>query len=102
MVDGRGRTYLQGDVGLGPDLGRGQFHVGVLAYEVHSDELLAPGPSEARGTAARGLLLHHDALRPVLTLILVAGTGLEQNHGWGMLTEEPTGEGAGERGDNRS
>lgn len=69
-------TYLQGDVGLGPDLGGGQFHIGVLAHEIHSDELLTPGPSKAWRTAASGLLLYHDALRPVLALILVAGAGL--------------------------
>lgn len=74
--EGKNRTYLQGDVSLGPDLGGGQFHIGVLAHEIHSDELFTPGSSKAWGTAASGLLLYHDALRPVLALILVTGAGL--------------------------
>lgn len=88
-----GGAHLQGDVGLGPDLGGGQFHVGVLAHEVDGDELLAARAGEARGAAAGGLLLHHDALRPILALVLVAGAGLQQDHGRGVLAEEPAGGG---------
>lgn len=86
-------AYLQGDVGLGPGLGGGQFYIGVLAHKVDSDELLTPRASEAGGAAAGGLLLYHDALGPVLALVLVAGAGLQQDHGWGVLAEEPTGRG---------
>lgn len=95
-------AYLQGDVGLGPDLGGGQFHIGVLAHEVDGDELLAPGAGEAWWAAAGGLLLHHDALGSILALVLVTGAGLQQDHGWGVLTEEPAarGEGGG-GGDNQ-
>lgn len=88
---GWGGAHLQGDVGLGPDLGGGQFHIGVLAHKVDGDELLAPRAHEAWGAAAGGLLLHHDALGPVLALVLVTGAGLQQDHGWGVLTEESAG-----------
>lgn len=86
-----GEAHLQGDVGLRPDLGGGQFHVGVFAHKVDGDELLAPRAGEARGAATGRLLLYHDALGPILALVLVTGTGLKQDHGWGLLTEEPAG-----------
>lgn len=98
---GGAAAHLQGDVGLGPDLGGGQFHVGVLAHEVDGDKLLTPGAGEARGAAAGGLLLHHDALGPVLALVLIAGAGLEQDHGRGVLAEEPAEGRGGERGAGR-
>lgn len=97
LSTGWGGAHLQGDVCLGPDLGRGQFHVGVLAHKVDGDELLAPWAGEAWWAAAGGLLLHHDALGPILALILVAGAGLQQDHRWGVLTEEPA-EGRGVAG----
>lgn len=73
---------------------------------VMSSHLGPNGP----GAAAGGLLLYHNALGPILALVLVTGAGLQQDHGAGVL-QEPTGRaertGRGERtakvrGDTRS
>jgi len=68
----------------------GQLHVRIPAQEVSGGHLVAFIAIEARQAPADGLPGNHDTLRAVLTIGLVAGTGLKQYHWRRILTEQPT------------
>lgn len=92
------RAHLQEMLAWGPDSEASS--VGVLAHEVDGDEASRTWGRAKPGGSGRWALLYHNALGPILALVLVTGAGLQQDHGPGVLTVEPTGraeEGRGER-----
>ena len=72
--------------------GAGQLHVRVPPQEVSGGHLVAFIAIETWQAPADRLPRHHDTLGAVLAVGLVARTGLEQDHGRRVLTEQPTAE----------
>lgn len=67
-----------------------QLHVRVTTQEMNSGYLSTFAAIETRHAAANGLPGNHQALGTVLAVRLVTGAGLQQDHRWRVLTEQPT------------
>lgn len=80
----------------GAELGARQLQEAVPTQEVDGGHLLALAAVEARQAAADGLAGLHQALGAVLAVPLVTGAGLQQDHGWRVLAEQPAGRASGE------
>lgn len=66
-----------------------QLHIPITTQEVNSGHFVAFAAIETGHAAADGLPSNHQALGAVLAIGLVAGAGLQQDHWWRVLTEEP-------------
>ena len=64
----------------------------MAAWSMCLPACLSEAPLSRTWPAATDLSLpDENALGPILALVLVTGAGLQQDHGWGVLTVEPTG-----------
>lgn len=61
-------SNLEGYVHGWSDLGGGEFHVGILAEEVHCYHFLTLAAKEARQTTAHGFPVHNQTLGSILTI----------------------------------
>ena len=80
-------------------LGAWQLHVPVATQEVNGSHFVTFITIETRHAAADGFPSNHKTLGTVLAIGLVTGAGLQQDHWWRILTEQPT-EGGDQTEDN--
>lgn len=83
------KTYLEGDVCGGAELGAGQLHVAIATQEVNRGHLVTFAAVETRQAAAHGLPSHQQTLGAILAVGLVTWAGLQQDHWRRILAEEP-------------